>query len=119
GVVSRSRRLRRRARGRLPRGFFGLLGATALAPALDVGRRKRRLDDLAPVERDAGVLRLERATHLGIERLAPDFHARRRAKPVQNARARLAAPVGRPLHEGEVLEASLIAAVTEQSLLSL
>ena len=80
----------------LGRGVFrGALGAPALAPLVGVGGRDRRLDDRAPVERDVGVLRFERAAHVGIERLAADLHVGRRAKPVQHARPDLAAAVRR------------------------
>ena len=80
--VGRSRRLRVAARPSassgaprptLPRPraacFAARLGAPALAPLVGVSGRNRRLDDRAPVERDVGILRFERAAHLGVERL--------------------------------------------------
>src|SRR6185436_19937732 len=100
--VLRLPRLRSRGGG-AARGLLGALLPAPFTPALRVGRGNRRLDDLAPVEDDAGILLLERAAHALVERLASDLDVGRRAEPVQHARARLAATVGRGFDEIEML----------------
>ena len=68
-VVAAAAKLRPgyRVKGRLlvfvqgaARGFFGALEPPPFAPPLGVGGRNRRLENLAPVEVDVGILRLER-----------------------------------------------------------
>src|SRR5690349_19572328 len=91
------------------------LGAPALAPLVDLGRRNRRLENLAPVERHVGILRLERAPDVVVERLAADLHVGRRTEPVKDPRPRLPAAVRRRLDEVEVLVAPLVAGKAEKS----
>src|SRR5204862_7729946 len=93
----------------------GPLGAAAFAPRFDLGRRNGRLENLAPVERDGGILRFERAPDVGVERLAADLHVGRRAEPVKDTRPRLPAPVRRRLDEVKVFVPPLVAGKTEKS----
>src|SRR6185295_20313465 len=90
------------------------LGASPFSPAFRLGGWNRRLDDLAPVELHARVLRLERATHRLVERLAADPDVGRRAIPVQQTRSRLAAAVRRRFDQRELLVAALVARETKE-----
>src|SRR5262249_8256262 len=104
---SRSWQRRSRAAGRS-------LGSTALAPMLRLGRRNGGVCDGAPVERDLRILLLQRRPCRRGERLPPELHAGRRAKPVQHTRADLAAAAGRRLDQVEVLVAALVPGEAEK-----
>src|SRR5207248_9095636 len=84
------------------------LQAAALTPLFGLHWwRNRRVSDGLPIERHVGILRLEGAAHVGIERRAADPDARRRAKPVQHTRPPLAA-IGR-LNQAEMLVTPFVA----------
>jgi hypothetical protein len=97
-----------------PERLRGPLGSATLAPFLRVGGRNRRLENLAPVEVDVGILLFELAADVFVEGLASDFHVRRRAKPVQHARCGPAAALG-GVNEVEVLVAAFVASKSQKS----
>ena len=110
GVVGRAGRLFLCSRRVFRRAF----GAPALAPFVGVSGRDRCLLDRAPVECDVGILFFESAAHLGIERRAANLDVGRGAKPVEDARAHLAATVRGRVHERETLDAALVARESEE-----
>ena len=104
--------------GRLP---GRALHSPPLAPVSYLWRRNRRRDERFPVESDVGVLRLERATHMLRERLAPDLHIGRGPEPIEDSLTLLAAARRRRLHQIEMLVSALISRKSEEghALLSL
>jgi len=93
-------------------GLFGFaedpLDATTLAPSFRFHWwRNGGVRDGFPIEEHVGILSLERAAHVGIERQAADLDAGRCAKPVQHTRPRLAAITR--LNKIEVLVTPLVA----------
>jgi len=67
----------------------GALEPASFAPELNVDRRRRRGHQSSPVELEVGILRLDRLPDFLRERLAPDFHLRRRPEPEQKPGSRL------------------------------
>ena len=74
----------------------------------------RRFDDLLvvadrlPVERDVGMVRLDLAQHVRLQRIAADADAAGRAEDVQNPRS-LPVPVAKPVHQVRGLVPALVA----------
>ena len=92
-----------------PRLLGRLFSATAFAPVLDIGGRRKDDRKFLPVEVDAGVLFLERSAHRFVKRLAADFETWRCPEHVQYAwRAAFAALAG-PSHQINVLVATFVA----------
>ena len=99
----------------LTRHSFGTFGPSPFAPLFRVSRRNGCVDDFLPIEVDAGILRLERASQRIVEWLPADLDVGWRTKPVEDARADLASTVCRRVHEVEVLVAAFVACEAEKS----
>ena len=127
GIDGRAGRRRRRHRfrpGRLrPRAGRGggrdLRLVLAAAPLARPAWLRTRLDDLLvldhdlPVEVDVGILALDLAEDLRLERLASDAHAARRAEDVQDARP-LAIALAVPVHQIRRLVSAFVANDAEE-----
>ena len=69
---------------------LGLL-ESSFPDRLDRRRLRRGFEDVRPVELNVGVVLLEQADRIFVDRGTPDTHSRRGAKPIQDSRLSLAA----------------------------
>ena len=73
----------------------------------------RPLENANPIEFDVGVLLLDQPNRFLIERISPDFHTRRRAEAIEDARLRVA-PSSFRVDQIRCLVASLVAVETQE-----